>query len=453
MLPVIKQIQMDNKTTESSKIEPIYNQYIRNIESIDIFFNKLYIKAIEEDKSILVAEKEYLLDVIRETFGEDNYEKFKNKIESRKKQKLGLDDKSNYEDATNESEEIFDKKENLTTEIEEPETIPTEKYELFLYRLHKAPKIQSKNLEILSNSAFLMLNNYYEYLFADLLSFHFTNNNNIIEEKNISISLSELKNFTTIEEAYKDLLFKEIEKLLLDLNFEELKNYFKKLDVSLAENYINWNLINEIRERRHLIVHNNGIVNQKYLNKSNNLHNLKIGDNVNVDSDYLKTAIDEILYAGALLIINCWAKWDKEFSSNAISEIVDLSFECLKKKKYHLVIRLCEYVEKEIKPRNEVEEIYFLNIKINHCIALKELSRTKDLNSKIGNIRFGTLTPIYKLAKSILIDDFKEVQNIFNQAIIVDNLIIDQYLEWPLFENLRNHDELHKYCISQFSTN
>lgn len=455
MLSTIKQSNMDNKTIEISKIKPIYNQYIRNIESIDIFFNKLYIKAIEEDKSILITQKEYLLDVIRETFGEDNYEKLIKKIESKKKQKLELDDKSNSGETINESEEIVDKKENLKTEteIEESTTIPTEKYELFLYRLDKAPKIQSKNLEILSNSTFLMLNNYYEYLFADLLSFHFTNNNNIIEEKNISISLSELKNFTTIEEAYKDLLFKEIEKLLLDLNFEELKNYFKKLDVSLAENYINWNLINEIRERRHLIVHNNGIVNQKYLNKSNNLHNLKIGDSVNVDNDYLKTAIDETLYAGALLIINCWAKWDKEFSSDAVSEIVDLSFECLKKKKYHLVIRLCEYAEKEIKPRNEAEEIYFLNIKINHCIALKELSRTKDLNSKIGNIRFGTLTPIYKLAKSILIDDFKEAQNIFNQAIIVDNLIKDQYLDWPLFENLRNNDEIHKYCISQFCSN
>ena len=298
-----------------------------------------------------------------------------------------------------------------------------------------------------------MLNNYFEYLFADLLSFHFSNNKNIIEEKNISISLSELKNYSTIDEAHKDLLFKEIEKLLLDLNFEEVKDYFKKLDVSLAEESINWNLINEIRERRHLIVHNNSLVNQKYINKSKNIFNFIVGDAVKIEEDYLKNAIDEILFAGSLLIANCWEKWEKEFASDAISEIMVLTFDLLKRKNYNLVIRLCKYVEKNIKPRDENEETYLLHIKFNFCIALKRLEKNKELICELEKIRVINLTPIYKLAKSILSDEIEGVRNTFKQAVIVDQLIIDQYYEWPLFEDLRENIELNEYCLAQFIEN
>lgn len=442
---------MEDSTNEISKIEPIYNQYIRNLESIEIFFNKLSHKALEEDESILIAQKKYFEDSLRSTLGDEVCERFKAKLESEENGIIEITDESQNEDTYKSIEpeeinvEIIDEKES--------DNIAKEKLDAFYYKIFQAPKIQTKNFEILSNSTFLMLNNYFEYLFADLLSFHFANNKNIIEEKNISISLSELKNFSTIEEAYKDLLFKEIEKLLLDLNFEELKDYFKKLGVSLAEDFINWDLINEIRERRHLIVHNNAIINQKYLNKSKNIFNLNFGDNVNIENDYLKNAIDEVLFAGALLIFNCWGKWDKVYSSDAISEIVDLTFELLKRKNYSLVNRTCEYVEKMIKPRNEEEETYLLNINFNHCIALKRISKKKELNLKLENIRVGNLSPIYKLAKSVLIEDSEGVKNVFNQAIIVDDLIIDQYFEWPLFEDLRNNEELHKFCISQFETN
>lgn len=442
---------MEDTTNETSKIEPIYNQYIRNIESIDIFFRKLSIKALEEDKSILISQKEYFENSLRFALGEEAFERVKAKLESKENGNTETNDESSKEDI-NESIElkVIHKEEE---EEEESTKIPKEKIDTFFYKMLKAPKIQSKNFEILSNSTFLMLNNYFEYLFADLLSFHFTNNKNIIEEKNISISLSELKNFTTIEEAYKDLLFKEIEKLLLDLNFEELKDYFKKLGVGLAEDFVNWDLINEIRERRHLIVHNNAIINQKYLNKSKNIFNLNIGDKVNIEKEYLKNAIDEVLFAGALLIFNCWGKWDKNYTSDAISEIVNLTFDSLKRKNYSLVIRTCEFVEKMIKPRNEEEETYFLHIKFNHCIALKRISNKKELNIKLENIKVGNLTPIYKLAKSVLIEDIEGIKNVFNQAIIVDDLIIDQYYEWPLFEDLRNNEDLHKFCLLQFEAN
>ena len=225
------EVKEEDKHSDKSTINYIYQQFIRNIESVEAFFETFSLKALEEDKSILESRKTHLENAILKTFGEEGLKDFLKEIEK----------------------EDTEVEENKATSKE----VPVEKLEDFLYQVTRTPKLQDKNFEILSNGAFLILNNHFEYLFADLLTFHFTTNKKVLEEKNISISLNELKNYSTVEEAYNDILFREVEKILLDLSFDEIKNYFKKLDVSLSEKLIDWELINEIRERRHLIVHNN----------------------------------------------------------------------------------------------------------------------------------------------------------------------------------------------------
>lgn len=319
-----------------------------------------------------------------------------------------------------------------------------------MIQMENAPKLQTKNFEILASSTFLILNNYFEFLFADLLTFHFTNNKNLIGEKNINISLNDLKNYSNIEEAYDDFLFKEVEKLLLEMTFEEIKNYFKKLDVSLSEDFINWDNINEIRERRHLVVHNNSIVNKKYITKSNNPYNLNIGNVAKIDAEYLNKSIVEIQVAGILLIMNCWGKWEKKHATSAIMELLILTYDLLKQKRNKTALRICEYVEKNIKANNDDEENCLIRIKFNYCIALKRIGEKIILEKKLDGLRVGSMTPIFKIAKHILSDEYKIAISLFKQSIVVDDFIIDDYLEWPIFEEIRNEKKLNSEALEQF---
>lgn len=425
------------------KIKAVFQQFIQNVESIEIFFEKLSLRAIEEDQTIIDAKKKYFENLLRSSFGEEAAQKFSNEIDKtpHKDFNIRFADKEEVDDLENDDDLDEDSVAGALNE---------DLYNSFIYKLFKAPKIQTKNFEILSSSTFLILNNYFEFLFADLLTFHFTNNKNLIEEKNITISLNELKNYSNIEEAYDEILFKEVEKLLLDLTFDEIKNYFKKLGVSLAEEIIKWDFINEIRERRHLIVHNNSVVNKKYLAKTDNYLPLKVGESVKVNEDYLKQAIDEIQIAGVILIMNCWGKWQKDSATDAIIEMLNFSFDLLKKSKFSQVIKICEYVDCNIKPRNDDEEDCVLKTKFNYCIALKKTGQIQKLDKKLKDIRTSTLTPIFKIAKHILSNQNQEAISLFAQAIIVDEFIIDHYLEWPIFEDLRNDEELNKMAISKF---
>jgi hypothetical protein len=426
-----EEVKEENKQPDKKSINNVYEQFIRNIESVEAFFETFSLKAIEEDKSILESRTAHLENAILKTFGKEGLDNFIKEIEKE-----------------NEEENI--EKEEKQNSIKD---IPVEKMEDFLYRITKTPKLQDKNFEILANGAFLILNNHFEYLFADLLTFHFTSNKEVLEEKNISISLNDLKNYSTVEEAYNDILFREVEKILLDLSFDEIKNYFTKLEVSLSENLIGWELINEIRERRHLIVHNNSIVNKKYLSRTDNPFKFEIGNQLDIKTDYLKNAIAEIKLAGIILIMNCWGKWSKENATEAVGELMDLTFELLQTNKNELVLKICEYIDKNIKPRNDDEESYILRAKINNCIALKRLDKKVILNNKLKGIRTGSMSPIFKIAKHLLKNEHKEAVPLIKQSIIVDELKFDNFWEWPLFEDIRMDKKYKELVEKEFETN
>ncbi len=430
--------------TEKKTVNHIYEQFIQNIESVEAFYKTFAIKALEHDKSILESKKNHLESVILKTFGEKGLDDFIKEIE-----KEDIEEKEENEEKTSNKEIAMEDVSEGDNSVE----IPVEKLDDFIYEMAKTPKLHEKNFEILSNGTFLILNNHFEYLFADLLTFHFTSNKAVLEEKNISISLNELKNYSSVEEAYNDILFKEVEKILLDLSFDEIKNYFKKLDVSLSEELINWELINEVRERRHLIVHNNSIVNKKYINRTNNLFNHDLGSQLKIEIKYLREAIAEIKLAGIVLTMNCWGKWDKDNITDAIGELMDLTFELLKNNQNELVLKVCEYINKNIKPRNDDEESYILRAKVNDCIALKRLKKNDDLAKKLKVFRTSSLSPIFKIAKHLLKNEHEQTIPLIKQAIIVDELRLENFLEWPLFEDMRNDDKFKVEAEEEFKKN
>ena len=414
-----KVIKKDTEVEKEKKVSDIYYSFLRNLKSVEIFFNRLSPIAETEDKAIEKEQKDYFDRCLKEALG-DQYERIKKtkKTPSNKKREV---------------------------------SISTAALKRLVSQMSKAPNIPAKNYSTLARGAFIMLNNYFEYLFSDLLTYHFKKNKSSIESKKISISLEELKKYTSIDEAYDDFLYKEVETLLLDLNFEELKSYFKdKLSISLEEQLIEWDFVNEIRERRHIIVHNNSSVNKKYLSRSGNPFNLKLNDEIKVDSNYFKKALDEIKIAGSLLSLNCWGSWDKEDATKAIANIMDESFSELRSGNYTNSIKLATYCERNIKPRNDDEDDYCYRIKFNHCIALKRLGLMEDLNKKLLTIKPGTLSPIFKIAHLTLREKYEDVIGLIPKAIIADEFTLEKYLDWPLFHDIRQDDALNKKAIEKF---
>jgi hypothetical protein len=280
------------------------------------------------------------------------------------------------------------------------------------------------------------------------LTFYYSKYKDSLSSRELKISLKDICEHESIEELEKSLIYREVESMLVELTFDGLLDHFsKKMQIDLAEQIIDWELIKECRERRHIIVHNGSVVNKKYLTRTNNPDNLKIGDKIKVSKEYFWKSFNEFRLAGHLLSFNCWGNWDKQNIDTAIHQMLMESFEYLQINLYDSCYRLTTYSEK-ITPRNEDQEDYLLRMKFNQCIALKKLGKKPELKKVLSSIKVGTSTPLFKLAHAILSDNTEKVIiGLVEQAYALEDINKTDYLEWPLFEFLRAKEKMNNKIL------
>lgn len=401
-------------------VESIYKSFQVNMESVHFYFTKFGNLASGEDETIISNNNVFF----KEVFGE-----LKDEVDRLKTKRTNPEDESEKVDVDDQTEILFKR---ITRKVS------------------KQSKISPKNYEILSRGSFIMLNNYFEYLLVDLLTYYYNKFRSSLSAKEFKVSLQELSEYESVNEITAHLILKEVESIIVEKTFGQLLDHFEKvLNVSLENEIINWDKIIELRERRHLIVHNSSIVNKKYISRSKNPYNLKIGDIVHITNDYFVESFKNLDLAGKILSFNSWGSWDSENTTKAIEEIMLASFDSLIKKDSEITLKLCKYAD-QIKARNSEQQDYLLRTQINKAIALKRLNKKGELTKLLKSLPTGTASPIFKVAFQILEDNHTDLTENLKKAIIVDNLIIDQYLEWPIFDFVRDDEKLNKKLISQF---
>jgi hypothetical protein len=407
-----KQQDQDQKTQRQQTVKSLLDNFKSNIFSIEYYFNKFESLAQGADVDGLKQTSQYIIDSFKE---------------------VGID----LEIAKEERKHI---------------PIPSDKVVDLFKKIRKQPKISAQNYEILSRSSFLMLNNYFEYLLSDLLSYHYSKFQNSLNEKKFNVALKEINEFDTIEDFTKSLITKEVESMIVELSFSELLEHFHTtLGIDNEKSIVNWDKIVECRERRHLIVHNSSLVNKKYIIRTKNPFNLSIGDTVHVDKEYFLNSCKEFLLAGMLLSYNSWGKWDKESTTEAVQELMVDTFELLKQQEYALVARFTDYLQK-IEPRNEQQEDCLMRAKFNRLIALKKVGNQSALTKELTKLKVGTASPIFRLAYSILADKHENIIDLVKQSKAVNELDIDRYREWPIYEFLRAIPELNQQIETELGT-
>ena len=445
----LNETEKTEKEKSVNNVQKIFHVFNDNLDGVNLNFRKFESIAIGEDETMKDESSNFFKEVLSEL--ETEISKVK------EEQSNGFDDsKAKLIEITKDSEavetEVITEAE-LKTELEnEEEDDPrlNELFKRFAVKMSKRPKISPKNFEILSRGTFLMLNNYFEHLLADLLTYYYNKFKNSLDAKEFKVSLQELNEYDSIEEITKHLILKEVENIIVEKTFDQLLEHFEKnLNISLEKEIISWDKIIEIRERRHLIVHNSSIVNKKYISRTKNPYNYNIGDIVHIDKDYFHQSYRQLRVAGQVLVFNCWGNWDKENLDNAIYQMLVSSFESLNNKDFESVLKICKYCE-QITARNEEQEDYLLRLKINKAISLKKQNNKTELTKVLKTIKIGTSTPIFKIAFQILNDDYKGLVELFQKAILLDELIIDYYLDWPIFDFVRSNEKLNKTLLNTF---
>jgi hypothetical protein len=271
----------------------------------------------------------------------------------------------------------------------------------------RLPWLKTERTKLLYKSALVMLASYVDYLISDIIRCYHKTFPDSLSDKNLTISLTELKSCADRDEAVDLLLNKKLDSLMYG-NLDSQKLYLKNdVKSDLMGNMINWDVINEVIERRNVIVHNDGIINRRYLknvNISTILEDRKSiieGAKLQVTDKYFNAVSIEVLFAGIVLLQSCWRKWFKKDADKADTNLTNIMLELTAKKEYSILERLGIF-SKQIQTY-DAENRYILDF--IYYLSLKRQGKTSELDLYLSKIDKSALRPKFLAALSALSGD------------------------------------------------
>jgi len=261
-------------------------------------------------------------------------------------------------------------------------------------------------------------------------------------EKNITFS--KLLEFADLDEAREFIIEKEVEAVLRDNHATHFKWLESKVGIPLTKDLPSWADFIEVTERRNLFVHCNGVVSSQYLSVCSQ-HNykfekeIKVGMTLGVSEEYFDKAYRTILEIGFKLGQVLWRKLIPDEMEAADLNLLNNSFELIQEHDYDTAIVLLEFATGVIKKHSSED------FKLRLLLNLAQCHKWKGNNEKCLKIVKGTdwtaYSNTFKLASSVLLDDFEKAGQIMKIIGSADNdMNKGSYKDWPIFKEFRKTD-------------
>lgn len=301
------------------------------------------------------------------------------------------------------------------------------------------PRLTVPQAELLYRSSFVILVSYFDFLLSDLIHYFYRKYPESLSGKELPLTLSELKLLGGVDEAVDSVINKEADSVLYK-SLGEQKLYLKNiLKIDTKDSIINWNKLVESVGRRHIVVHNDCKINRRYLVSVDlsqipeKTKDLKEGTQVRITESYFRSVFEEICVSGLVLLQVCWRKWEKDDADSADQQLVLDIYDTLVKEAWICAERLGLF-SKECKVADQASRLI---LDVNYCQSLKWQGKEKELKEEIEKLDISALSPKFALAVCALRSDrdgfYKNIEN----AITVDEMTEEHFMEWPLFRELR----------------
>lgn len=353
-------------------------------------------------------------------------------------------------------DDIIDKiKESFGSEIEftEEETENGKKFEIkldeegqkkFSSAMEKLSKNQARKSS-LHQSSLVTIISYVEWFLAQLIHKHYDAHPSSIGLKDKQLSLNDLYEIGSVEDAKKFLIDTKVESVLRG-SFNDWISFLKEkmaLSMSYLKEYEN--VLVEACQRRNLYVHNGGIVNSIYLKNCTFQDNKQpdIDDRLLCDSEYIESILTGFEKTFLLIAAELWKKNEPENEAR-FNILNELSYEHIRSERYEIGSAIAYFLcgDKGQKESNR------MTAQINYWQAKKWNGEFATVKEEIAASDFSAKDSIFILAKQVLMDDFDEVFKALPELLESEKLTPSQLEEWPLFRAIKL-DERYKTLFSE----
>lgn len=289
----------------------------------------------------------------------------------------------------------------------------------------------------------------YDALIGNLVKLVLNNKPEILIGSERTFTFQQISSFNSIEDAKNALIAKEVESLLRKSHDEQLKWFENKLGITLhSDEKLIKNFI-EITERRNLYTHNNGIVNESYLSNCEHYKistDAKIGDILEVTSDYFNNASYCLLEIGIKLTVIIWRKVldsEKEKTEVVTNQV---AYGFINDGNYEFALKILDFCLSCFKSFVSASNKLMINMNKAQCLLwMKQDDNAKKL---LDAQDWSLCTPQFIVCKKVLERKFDEAVEILRKQ----DTQLDQkdLLSWPIFKELRKQKSFKKYCNEKY---
>lgn len=319
----------------------------------------------------------------------------------------------------------------------------------FFNKQLKSHRNYRTDVEQLQNSIIISLVTSFELLIAEIFKDFILNidHSDFIEKK--SITFSNLAKIGDIEEARNFLVDQYIEELLRSSFNDWINEFDKKMKINIDKLQIvkensDLDYMNETFQRRHLLIHNDGIVNDLYLTKTKpfTTDHVEKGDSLEPTSDYILSRIKLFKKVGIILIYMYSTKRYRRNMDQFFGEFNDLLLELIKEG-----CSGARYIYNEIYNNTGFNHVSQLMSRINYFLSYRLNNEFELIRNEVEEFYTETLSIEYRMAKKILLGDTEEAFEFFKSFVkgFDDDDEFLNVLDWPLIKLVRQEEVFDKY--------
>ena len=257
-----------------------------------------------------------------------------------------------------------------------------------------------------------------------------------MRSKDQTYSIEEISKYSSIEEFISSCGSKKVDGILRE-SFESWMDWLqKRVGVCVDECTKEITIVAELFQRRHLFVHNGGVVNSLYLSNVNSGkgNRIKLGQRLSVDADYLTSALENLTILGVNMSAEMLAIYgeDEDEKQYGYSVASDHAYEALVVGSDSLVVGICGPAA--LKCKDDFSRLIF---QVNLWLARKRIDGVESVEAEVRAWQVSALSPKFKLARHALLDQDDEALERANEMRSSGELGEEEWLSWPLLEGVR----------------
>ncbi len=265
-----------------------------------------------------------------------------------------------------------------------------------------------------------------------------------------TVTLSDLNGLNNFDELLNSRVQKKIESLISDSHYNLIEWICEKLGLSsfdAVKKSIYFKKFMEACQRRHLIMHNGGIVNERYLRKCTEagwkIDDLPpVGDEVEISEKYLRSAAAHTYMVGFCFLHLLWNKIDGADHRKSKLNMLQTSHEFLEGNLTKLAERVVDFAEE-----SKANMSFDLQMKfgVNRALCslydprLDKEEQTKAAKGVLEKYDWSAKSPVFDLALACVRRDFSDIVGLAKLA-NESGLGYAEAATWVVFKEARKID-------------